>query len=139
MIQFINDSHNNAQFAILPIADYERVKHLLRVSAEADDLDSFHASLPEVEADSHELFALANHDESAPTTPQAVIDLMVDGMTPVLAWRTYRNMTQEEAASSLGVGQSAYSKLESRESGALRPSSRAKLANLFNCHPSNLL
>lgn len=137
MIQFITDAHNKTQFAILPIADYERVKHLL--SAEIDNLDRFHASLIEEEADAYELAVLADHDVSAPTIPQAVMNLMVDGMTPVAAWRTYRNMTQAEAAKRLGVGQSAYSKLESRSSEALRVSSRAKLAELFDCHPSNLL
>lgn len=139
MIQFITDSHNQPQFAVLPIADFERVKHLLDVEGGDDGLGGFLASLPEVKPDEWEVEALASNSADDSTIPQSVINMIVNGMTPVAAWRTYRNMTQAEVASRLNVGQSAYSKMESRGSGTLRPSSRAKLAELFKCDPRNLL
>lgn len=138
MIQFITDSHNQAQFAVLPIADFERVKHLLDAESGDDGLGAFLANLQEVEPDEWEVEALASNSANASTIPQSVINLIVEGMPAVAAWRTYRNMTQSEVASRLNVGQSAYSKMESR-GNKLRASSREKLAALFKCDPSNLL
>lgn len=138
MVQFITDSQDRALFAVLPIADYERVKHLLNAQSGGDELETFLVTVPKVKPNRSEKAVLANHNLDAPTIPQSVISLMVDGMTPVAAWRIYRNLTQAEAAARLGIGQSAYSKMEAR-GNKLRSSSREKLAKLFECAPSNFL
>ena len=47
-----------------------------------------------------------------PTIPHAVVSSVVDGLSPVRAWREYLKFTQLEVADKLGVSQSAYAQME---------------------------
>lgn len=49
------------------------------------------------------------------TVPHAVVSDIVDGATPIRAWRDYLGFTQTEVAKRLGISQSAYAQMEAAE------------------------
>lgn len=49
--------------------------------------------------------------------PAAVVDAILDGASPVAAWRAYRKMTQAELAVAAGVSQTGIARLETRRNG----------------------
>ena len=49
--------------------------------------------------------------------PAAVVDAILDGVSPVAAWRTYRRMTQAELAGRAGIGQTGIARLETKRNG----------------------
>lgn len=61
-----------------------------------------------------------------PSIPHAVVGRMVDGATPIRAWREYLGITQADIAARLGISQSAYAQQENREN--VRTSTQAKIA-----------
>ncbi|SUX30702.1 type II toxin-antitoxin system HicB family antitoxin [Chromobacterium vaccinii] len=63
---------------------------------------------------------------SQATIPHAVMQAVVDGVTPVKAWREYLNLGHADVAGRLGISQSAYSQQEA--SDKLRKSSLEKIA-----------
>ncbi|WP_053006789.1 helix-turn-helix domain-containing protein [Chromobacterium subtsugae] len=62
----------------------------------------------------------------AHAVPHTIMEAVVDGATPVKAWREYLNFSQADVAGRLGVSQSAYSQQE--DSDKLRKSSLEKIA-----------
>jgi DNA-binding Xre family transcriptional regulator len=65
--------------------------------------------------------------ESDFTVPAAVVDAMIDGKSPLAAWREYRGLTQLELATKAQMQQPAIARIESRNS-RLRADTLAKLA-----------
>ncbi len=47
-----------------------------------------------------------------PTIPHAVVSALVDGATPIRAWREHLGLTQTDVAQRMGVSQSAYAQTE---------------------------
>jgi predicted transcriptional regulator len=68
--------------------------------------------------------------------PNEVVGLMVDGATPIRAWREYLDLTQGEVAGRLGISQSAFAQQES----VARPRklTREKIARAFGIRPDQL-
>ena len=71
----------------------------------------------------NEYLSLINEELSI---PHEVLAKVVDGASPVKAWREHRNYTQMDMASRMSISQSAYQQLES--SPNLRKSSIEKIA-----------
>lgn len=61
------------------------------------------------------------------TLPHAVMQAVVEGATPVKAWREHLGISQADLAARLEISQSAYSQQES--SDKLRKSSLKKIAS----------
>ena len=55
--------------------------------------------------------------ESEDRYPAEVVDAMIDGATPVAAWRSYRKLTQAALANRTGLTQAAIARLETRKNG----------------------
>jgi len=69
--------------------------------------------------------------ESDFTIPSEVIDAMLDGKSPVAAWREYRGMTQDALAEAAGMLQPALARMEASK-GKLRQATVAKLAKAMD-------
>ena len=48
--------------------------------------------------------------------PQAVVELVTAGNSPVKAWRKFLGLTQEAAAAKIGITQGAYAQIEKAKS-----------------------
>lgn len=68
--------------------------------------------------------------------PHEVVSLMVDGLTPIRAWREYLDLTQEEVARRLGISQPAYAQQESVAKP--RKITREKIARAFGIRADQL-
>ena len=68
--------------------------------------------------------------------PHEVVSLIVDGATPIRAWREHLDLTQEEVAGRLGVTQPAYAQQESVAKP--RKLTREKIAKAFGIRPDQL-
>lgn len=68
--------------------------------------------------------------------PHEVVSRIVDGATPIRAWREYLELTQEQVAGRLGISQPAYAQQES----VARPRklTREKIAQAFGIRPDQL-
>lgn len=68
--------------------------------------------------------------------PHEVVSRIVDGATPIRAWREYLELTQEQVAGCLGISQPAYAQQES----VARPRklTREKIAQAFGIRPDQL-
>ena len=137
MIQFIFDSNNKALFAVLPIADYEKVKHLLEVE---DKLGVFLASLLEEEPDELDTALLSSvGDIEEATIPHIIVKMIeLEDVSPAAAWRKYRGFSQSEAASRLNIGQSTLSRMETK-GATLQAKTKQKMASLYQCKVEDLL
>ncbi|MCF4995853.1 helix-turn-helix domain-containing protein [Pseudomonas syringae] len=61
--------------------------------------------------------------------PHDVVSRMVDGATPIRAWREHLNLTQEEVARRMGVSQPAFAQQETATKP--RKATREKIAAAF--------
>lgn len=59
------------------------------------------------------------------TIPHVVVSAVVDGATPMAAWREHLRLTQAEVAARIGVSQAAYAQME-----AVKRPRKATLARL---------
>ncbi|NUA99729.1 helix-turn-helix domain-containing protein [Azospirillum melinis] len=92
--QILRDSQGRPMFAVLPIAEYER---LLEAADEAAALQAYDA-----------------YKEAAPETfPDEVAGRLLDGEHPVKVFREHRGMTQSQLAQAAGLKQSYVSQIES--------------------------
>jgi DNA-binding XRE family transcriptional regulator len=62
-----------------------------------------------------EVSRTAGSDQAGASIPHAVVAAMVDGATPVRAWREYLRLTQAEVAARLGIALSSYAKEEASD------------------------
>jgi DNA-binding XRE family transcriptional regulator len=74
-----------------------------------------HAKLVDKEI-SAEVSRTINSDQVGASIPHKVVEAMVDGATPVRAWREYLQLTQAEVAARLGINPSSYAEDEASES-----------------------
>jgi DNA-binding XRE family transcriptional regulator len=68
--------------------------------------------------------------------PHAVVSRLVDGATPIRAWREHLNLTQEEVAKRLGISQSAFAQQEAVNKP--RRTTREKIAKAFGINACQL-
>ena len=68
--------------------------------------------------------------------PHEVVSRIVDGATPIRAWREHLNLTQDEVAKRLGISQPAYAQQESVAKP--RRATREKIASAFGIHADQL-
>jgi transcriptional regulator with XRE-family HTH domain len=61
---------------------------------------------------------------------------MVDGATPIRAWREYLNLTQEEVAKRMGISQPAFAQQETVSKP--RKATREKIAAAFGISSEQL-
>ncbi len=80
---------------------------------------------------------LQEHNKPEPTVPHEVVGfVIVDGLSPLQAWRKYLNITQNEVAQRLGISQPAYVKYEKAEH--LKPNIKEKVARALKLDPIQL-
>ncbi|MDO5679780.1 MAG: helix-turn-helix transcriptional regulator [Pelistega sp.] len=119
-IQFINDSAGQAEYVVMPVAEYKRLV-ALEDELEFQDI-AYHAD---------------EHDDV--TIPHEVVNLMLDQDVSLLAaWRIFRGMSQQEVAQITGLTQSSISQAEKKAS---KPQSKTceRLAAVYQCEPSQLI
>jgi len=68
--------------------------------------------------------------------PHQVVSRIVDGATPIRAWREHLSLTQDEVARRLGISQPAFAQQESVAKP--RRATREKIAAAFGIHPDQL-
>ncbi len=68
--------------------------------------------------------------------PHEVVSRIVDGATPIRAWREYLDLTQELVAGRLGISQPAYAQQESV--ARPRKQTRERIAQAFGIRPDQL-
>ncbi|MFJ4197432.1 helix-turn-helix domain-containing protein [Pseudomonas sp. NPDC089534] len=68
--------------------------------------------------------------------PHEVVSRMVDGATPVRAWREHLNLTQEEVARRIGITQPAFAQQEAVAKP--RKATREKIAAAFGITAAQL-
>lgn len=72
------------------------------------------------------------------TIPHEVVKLsVIDGKSPVRAWREFKKLSQKEIARRLGVSQSAYSQMEKPDAKP-RDATLEKIADALGIDPRQL-
>ncbi|KVH51149.1 hypothetical protein WJ39_08280 [Burkholderia diffusa] len=69
--------------------------------------------------------------------PDVVMGHLLDGKSPLTAWRLYKRMTIQQLAKAYGSGQDNIRQLEERTN--MREGTRRKLAEVLHCKPVQLL
>jgi len=90
-VQFIAGKDGEAEYAVLPIAEYEAL------CARAMDRDDVQAALD------------AEDDEDL---PWSMAKRLIDGESPVRVWREHRGLTQADLAAAIGMTASYLSQIE---------------------------
>jgi len=68
--------------------------------------------------------------------PQEVVSRIVDGASPIRAWREYLQLTQEDLANRLNISQPAYAQQETVAKP--RKATRENVAAAFGIKPNQL-
>nr|DAI26805.1 MAG TPA: helix-turn-helix domain protein [Caudoviricetes sp.] len=76
-------------------------------------------------AEYEKLVAEAMPQKKEKTIPHEVVEMVVDGDSPIRAWRKYLHMTQAEAAEKMQISQSAFAQMEK-----VRKSQKTTLRNV---------
>jgi predicted transcriptional regulator len=69
------------------------------------------------------------HRKDKSVIPHEVVSQIVDGATPIRAWREHLNLTQEEVAKRMGISQPAFAQQETVAKP--RKATREKIAAAF--------
>jgi len=117
------EKDGNAEYAIVPIAEWRRICAL------AEDAEDIRA------ADNAVRELAAGYDE---TVPLEVVRRLVEGDHPLSVWRKYRGLTQQTLAEAAGMGKSYISQIES---GAKRGSVKSlqRLAEVLRVDVDDLI
>ena len=124
-VQFIKDEKGNRLYAVIPYAEYFRMR--LQMSGIDDENEEDWEDVP-YESDEYD-------DVGIPDSVASIMDK--EDVSLQAAWRIYRGLSQQEVADKLGISQSAVSQLESVDS---RPQKRTreKLAALYGCQQEQI-
>lgn len=79
---------------------------------------------------------VAQHDSDRDLIPHEVVSLIVDGASPIRAWREHLGLTQEDVSKRLGISQPAYAQQEA--AAKPRKATREKIAAAFDIEPDQL-
>ena len=96
----IIETPQGERMAVLPIADYERLREAAETLA---DIAAAEDVLRKLETGEEELI------------PAEFGDRIIDGESPVRVWREYRGLKARELAEAAGISQSYLSQIESGE------------------------
>jgi len=88
---------DGTEMVVLPAADFERLHAL---AEDNHDVLSAHVQVARLSA-------------GEGTMPGEVLELILDGLSPIAAWRKFRGMSQLTLAKAAGCTQSALSQIES--------------------------
>lgn len=92
-VQIICDTQGAPAFAVLPIAEYERLVEAADDTIGARAFDAYMATRPE-------------------TFPDNVAERLINGESPVRVFREYRGLTQRKLGDLAGVNQAYISQIE---------------------------
>lgn len=96
--QIIRDDNGKPAFAVLPIAEYERLLEAADEAVGARAFDAYKATQPE-------------------TFPDDVAGRLLNGEHPVKVFREHRGMTQVQLADAAGLKQAYVSQIEAGSRG----------------------
>jgi hypothetical protein len=111
---------DGSQMVVMPKADYE---YLLAAAEDRLDIADATAAMDEANI--------------LGMVPSEVVDAMLEGATPVAAWRRYRGLSQAELARRAGMTQPGMRHFETRRNGRAhlgRRESREALAGALGIH-----
>lgn len=108
-VQIINEN-NRPAFAVIPIAEFEKIQRRLAIAEKQDEKFSFPLEVAEMNT--------------------------LRGYSLIKAWRIYRKKTQKELADQLGITQSAFSQIEKSE--APHAETLRKVAAVLDVEPGQL-
>ena len=95
-VQFIQ-TPNGEDLAILPRAQFERLRERAEDRADAEDAR----------------VALERLRDGEELIPQEIVDRLMGGEQPVKVWREFRGLTQTKLAAMAGIGKGYLSQIES--------------------------
>lgn len=107
--QIIRDDHGQPVFAVLPIAEYQRLIDLADEAAGRRAFDTYRANPPE-------------------TFPADVADQLVKGEHPVRVLRGYRGLTLAQLADQAGLTQACLAEIEAGGQGDMAAITRIAAA-----------
>lgn len=114
----LKDGH--PEYAVIPIEDYRRMV----------------ASLEDI-ADIAAIDRALREDKAGESVPGEIVDAIIDGVTPLRAWRLYRKLTLVSLAEQTGISRSYLSQIENgKKPGTLDIYRR--LAVVLNMEPDDL-
>ena len=99
---------DGTEMVVITLADYDRMAASAS-SEDALDLAAAHAALA----------------ESDLRYPAAVVDAIVDGASPLAAWRRHRGLSQQALARATGLSQTGIARLERQRNGQFPDGRRA--------------
>ena len=108
------------EYAVIPIEDYRRM------IASLEDIEDIRA----IDR------ALREH-EAGESMPGEIVDAIVDGVTPLRAWRLYRKLTLTALAERTGISRSHLSRIESGKKRGTLDTYR-RLAVVLGAEPDDL-
>jgi DNA-binding XRE family transcriptional regulator len=85
------------EWAVIPFAEYQRMREALEMLADIRAFDEAKARIAEGEE----------------LVPSAVTYAILDGANPIRVWREYRGLTQQQLADKAGISKPYLSQLES--------------------------
>ena len=95
-IQFI-EQNGKREYAIIPMSLFEKSAPSLEELDDIADLEEFRS-----------------HDDGF-RIPEAVANSILDGTQPIKAWRTHRELTQDEVANQAGISKAYLSQIENKK------------------------
>ena len=91
----IIEKDGQPEYAVLPFEDYRRLIDLLDDNADCAAIDR-----------------ALREDEAGDTIPGEIVNTILDGATPLRAWRQHREFTLEMLADRIGVSKEYLSQIE---------------------------
>ena len=108
------------EYAVVPIEDYRRMVASLE---DISDMAAIDRALRE--------------DKAGESVPGEIVDAIIDGVTPLRAWRLYRKFTLVSLAERTGISRSYLSQIENGKRRATLDIYR-RLAVVLNVEPDDL-
>ena len=91
----IIEKDDQPEYAVLPFEDYRRMIDLLDDNSDCAAID-----------------CALREDEAGDTIPSEIVNAILDGATPLRAWRQHREFTLEMLADRIGVSKKYLSQIE---------------------------
>lgn len=115
----IIEREGKPEYAVIPIAEWRRIEALLK---DLEDIRDFDA-------------ALAKPDRRM--IPFEVTSAILDGASPISAWREHRALSRSDLAQAAGIGEAQLSEIEAGTRRAT-PAALRKLAKVLRAHVDDL-
>jgi hypothetical protein len=115
----IIEREGKPEYAVIPIAEWRRIEVLLEELEDIRDLDA----------------ALAKPDRRM--IPFEVTSAILDGASPIRAWREHRGLSRSDLAQAAGIGAAELAQLEDSTRRAM-PAALCRLAKALRAHPDDL-